>query len=200
MPSEKGPAYLPELENRIARIKVTSVGRFIKMLRPICATCQRGQFPWDWWKRCKHNPYITIAEDRRSAPKYETGEDGRTRVTGTETFVEFREQLNWVPVSLNKRISSGSTVQRKRRISGFIFPEELRTPTYPNGVAPPCEFRNCFRQKDVKEYRWGRFCRRIEAQLIGHDIRMDGGGGALEVGQDSKSQEKQRRQLEEVPL
>jgi hypothetical protein len=91
-------------------------------------------------------------------------------------------------------------VQRKMRTRGYIFPHDLRTPAYPYGIADPCEFRDCFHQEDVKDYRWGRFCRVLEAQLVGHDHRMSEGGGALEIGDTQQSIDKQRAQLESVPL
>ena len=197
--TEAGPAILPDM--RPGPIRPSVVGRYIKMLRPICATCQRGPgVPEDWWKRCAHNPYISVAYQVETVRRYEDLPDGRRRLVGTETIETPYERPNWVQVPAFPRVGSGLLVQKKRRRYGFIFPEELRSPEYPNGIANPCEFRDCWVQEGVKEYQWGRYCRLIEAQLVGHDARMDRGGGALEIGDSQKSVEKQRKQLEEVPV
>lgn len=200
------PAIIPEWER--SSINSSTCGRSVKMFRPICATCQRGkETPWDWWKRCTHNPYISMAEIHTRVPRYDDKDAdgnplpaGRKRLVGTDDLVEWVERPNRVPVALGPRVYGQLRLDRKRRIWGFIFPHELRTPTYPNGIADPCEYRNCYKQEGVKQYRWGRFCRELEARLVGHDARMDGGGGALEVGDSDKSREKQARQLEAVPL
>ena len=198
-PTKTKPAVLKGM--RRAAIRVTSTGRTIKMLRPICATCQRGQeVPADWWKDCTHDPYISVVEVSEGRKKYEDLEDGTKRLVGTETIVHVEARPNWVQVPHSMRVGSMLMVDRKQRRAGFLMPEDLRSDAYPDGIANPCEFRNCFLQEGVKEYVWGRFCRKIEAQLIGHDIRQDSGGGALEIGDGVQSQEKQLRQLAEVPV
>lgn len=192
------PAILDGL--RRANIRVTVVQRTIKLLRPICATCQRGaNVAPDWFKRCEHNPYISIRKESTKVPLYEDLPDGRKKLVGQDEIHSWHEQPNWVQVPLSPRISSGLAVERKMR-AGFILPEDLRTPEYPNGIKNPCEFRDCFAQKGLKGYRWGTFCRLREAQLVGHDMRMEGGGGALEIGDGVKSAEKQAKQLADVPV
>lgn len=199
------PVILPNM--RRANLRVSVVGRNPKMLRPICATCQQGQaVPEDWWKTCPHDKYTTVGYHTETVRKYEDVVDaegsptGQKRLLGTEEISTPYERPNWVQPANHPRIGSGVLVNKKRRRYGFIFPEELRSAEYPNGIANPCDFRDCFWQEGVKEYRWGRFCRKVEAQLVGHDLRMDGGGGALEIGDTQKSQEKQRTQLEAVPV
>lgn len=198
-PKKEKPEIIPGM--RRASIRVTVVGRDIKMLRPICATCQRGSdIPEDWWKSCTHGPYVSAVEVSETKPQYEDLDDGTKRLTGRETIVHWEERPNWVQVPHHPRVGSETMVERKQRRYGFIFPEELRSPLFPNGIVNPCEFRDCFIQTELKDYQWGRFCRKVEAQLVGHDLRMDGGGGALEIGEGMQSAEKQRRQLEAVPL
>ena len=199
------PAFLPELALRAAPMKVSVVGREIKMLRPICDTCQRGKAPMLWWKTCPHNPYVSAVPVEVTEPKYETEvvdgkETGRKKLVGQDKYIRWEERPNWVQISHNMRINSMALVGRKQRNNGFIFPHELRSPEYPDGIADPCEFRDCFIQTDLMDTRWGKFCRKTEAQLVGHDIRMSGGGGALEIGDTPQSLAKQARQLEDVPL
>jgi hypothetical protein len=197
--AKEKPALIPGL--RRAAIRVSAFQRRIKLLRPICATCQAGQdVPEDWWKTCDHNPYISVVEKVDRHPKYEDLENGKKRITGYEEIASWEERPNWTQVTLHPRINNATGVERKMRRYGFIFPEELRSPLFPDGIANCCEFSNCFVQKDLKQYIWGTYCRRVEAQLVGHDIRMSGGGGALEVGVGQQAAEKQRGQLEEVPL
>lgn len=197
--AETKPAIIPGL--RRATIRNTRVLRRVKMLRPICATCQRGpDVPEDWWKNCTHNPYVTIAEKPVTTPVYEDLPDGRKKLTGTETIVEWFERPNWVQITAIPRVNNASQVTQKRQRHGFIMPSELRSPEFPNGIADCCEFNNCFIQEGVKQYRWGRYCRDTEARFVGHDARMSGGGGALEVGDSPQSIEKQRAQLEAVPI
>lgn len=211
-PVVSGPAILPNLP-RATNLKFSSTGREIKLLRPICSTCQRGKgYPWDWWKRCQHSPYVKVASRSVDLPRYEPeivdgNPTGRNRLMGTDTFEEPIEVLNWMQISAFPRlIGTVNKVAAKRAHFGFIFPHELRTPGYPNGIADPCEFRDCFYNgnpdgtTDIKTYRWGRFCMEMEARLVGFDYRQDGGGGALEVGDNAKSLEKMQRQLEEVPI
>jgi hypothetical protein len=200
------PARFPEFDQRPAAIKVSVVGREVKMLRPICSTCQRNRktVAIEWWKRCTHNPYCQSVEVEKVENVYEDEvvdekPTGRKRLVRVDTFKAWEERPNWTQVSVNWRINAGHLVRRKLR-GGFILPQDLRTPSYPAGIAPCCEYRDCFVQSGLVEYRWGWFCRKEEAQLVGHDARMEGGGGALEVGDNPKSLEKQARQLAEVPL
>lgn len=195
------PAIIPEWNEQIGPLKVTVIGREITMLRPICDLCQRPKRTQPgWWLKCPHNPYAQIVPVRSKNTVYETLPDGRRRVKGIEEFETLEERPNRVQVSAWRRINSGVLVERKRRRNGFILPSELRTEMFPFGVANTCEFRDCFVQENLISTRWGNFCRKIEAQLVGHDARMDGGGGALEVGDTQQSQEKQAMQLEQVPL
>ena len=195
------PAVIPEWNELVANIKVTSVGREITMLRPICDSCQRPKRTlYQWWLKCQHNPYVQVVPVTTKVTRYEDLGDGRKKVTGIDEIEHYEERPNRVQVSAWRRINSGVLVERKMRRAGFIMPDQLRTPTYPNGIANTCEYRDCFVQEGLIQTRWGVFCRTLEAQLVGHDARMDGGGGALEIGDTPQSQEKQRMQLEAVPL
>lgn len=192
------PTILPDWT--MANVTASVVGREIKMLRPVCATCQRGKnYAWDWWKRCPHSPYVALAEVPVTQPVYEDvpGQPGKKKLVGTETIVEWVERPIHTQISALSRVSgTRNQVMRKHDVFGFIFPEELRTPTFPNGIKNPCEFRDCFNQVGVKQYRQGRFCRDIEAQLVG----FDEGPGALEVGEGDQNLQKQRSQLERIVI
>lgn len=195
----ESPAILKD--TRRARLRASVVGRYIKMLRPICATCQRGHnVAEDWWRSCTHEPHIAVGYKTEVHRRYEDLEDGSRKLVGTDTIEVPFERPNWVQVPLMNRIGGGRLVDKKRLRYGFILPEDLRSAEYPNGIANPCEYRDCFWQEDIKEYRWGRFCRRREAQLFGHDQLMDKAGGALEIGETEYSIGKQTRQLDGVPL
>lgn len=202
MPKTEGsPAILPDA--RRARLRASVVGRYVKMLRAICATCQRGpNVAEDWWKTCPHEPYISVGYKTEIKRRYEDLEDGSRKLVGTDTIETPFERPNWVQVPLMNRIGGGRLVQKKQRRYGFIFPEDVRSAEYPYGIYNPCEYRDCFWNvpEDIKTYRWGRFCRPREAQLFGHDQMMDKAGGALEVGDSEYNVGKQARQLDEVPL
>jgi len=70
---------------------------------------------------------------------------------------------------------------------------------FPNGIAHCCEFRECFQQKGLVDYRTGTFCRKEEAQLVA--FSEDEGLGSLEVGWGGdQSQARRETQLAAVPL
>lgn len=189
-----GPVFIPSLQQ--AGIRISSVGRSVKMLRPICATCQRGRnYPRDWYLRCTHNPYVGRKRLEEKVAVYENLADGRKKVIGEDVIHSWEPWPNWVQVATRPRIDSDKRVLRKRGM-GFIAPEEVRSPEYPAGIASVCDYRECFSQVGLKQTRWGRYCRDIEAQLVGQDQRP----GALEIGERVENREKREAQLEEVPL
>ena len=173
--------------------RVTSVRfgqRSLKMLRPVCRVCQVGDnIPRDWYKDCTHDPYLAVAETKVPVTVYEDIVDekgeptGTKKVVGVEHTVEFRVVPNWVEISLSTRVNSGRGLEMAQA-KGFILPEELRTPAYPDGIAPICQFRECYAQdtpegKKLLRTRWGDFCREIEAKMVAVDER---GNQPLEVG------------------
>lgn len=137
--------------------------REVKMLRPVCDICTDGpNVPKNWYETCPHDPYIGTRVDTTTERQYETQDDGTRVITGTnETQIE-RPFPNFVGVSATTIVNSGLGVE-KGRAKGFILPSEYQGPAYPEGIADCCEFRDCFVQTGLKDYRSGRFCREGEA-------------------------------------
>ena len=138
-PADTKPAIIPEWNDLVANIKVTSVGREITMLRPICDICQRPKRTiFQWWLKCEHNPYVQVVPVKTKVTQYEDLGDGRKKVTGVDEIEHYEERPNRVQISAWRRINSGVLVERKMRRSGFIMPDQLRTPTFPYGIANTC--------------------------------------------------------------
>lgn len=177
--------------------------REIKMLRPICASCQRGDnVPRDWFTDCTHDPYVSVVEIPEVTNVYEDVEvDGETRkqLTGTKTLVRYEPRPNWGSATDYKGVNSGRGVQKALR-KGWIFPEDLTSPAWPNGIKPRCMFRECMAE-DIKQYRNGSFCREIEAKLVA--VAEKGAGnksGAFEIGFNARSAEFQAKQLDQIAV
>jgi hypothetical protein len=186
--TSSGPAKLKGLR----RARNLRVGlRCITMLRPICRDgCQDGiDVPADWYNDCPHDPYVGRRQKITQVPIYSD-----PLPDGSVTLKEMQDRITWetwphfVEVALNMAVNSGRGVDRGRR-KGYILPEELRSPVYPNGIAPMCQFRSCRAQEGLKEYRWGTFCREIEARMVGAQ-EVDSEGklvyGAREVMHEGK--------------
>lgn len=180
--------------------------REIKMLRPICDICQRGEnVPRDWFAACTHDPYVSVVEVPEVTSVYEdvldeAGEPtGRKRLTGTETTIGYEPRPNWGSATDYKGVNSGRGIQRALR-KGWVFPEDLRSPAFPNGIKPRCQFRECMAE-DLKQYRNGRFCRELEAKLV-HVAEKGAGNksGAYEIGFNARSSEFQAKQLDQVAV
>lgn len=177
--------------------------REIKMLRPICATCQQGEnVPPDWYNDCPHDPYVSTVEIPEKTNVYEDSEiNGETRkvLVGTQTTVRYEPRPNWGSATDYKGVNSGRGVSKSLR-KGWIFPEDLTSPAWPTGIKPRCMFRECMAE-DLKEYRNGRFCRELEAKLVA--VAEKGAGnksGAYEIGFNARSQEFQAKQLEQISV
>jgi hypothetical protein len=82
-----------------------------------------------------------------------------------EEQVTFEVWPHLAQVSTSNNINSGEGIQRAKE-KGYIFPEDLRAIAYPNGIAPMCEFGNCFWQHDRRQYRDGVFCQEYEARIV----------------------------------
>lgn len=175
--------------------RLTPGGRYVKMLRPRCKECQREpNVPADWYNHCPHNPYMGLREVKTLVPRYsEPDEEGRRTVLGVDEKVHWETRPNLTQVAVSVRVNSGNAVERAQR-KGNIFPEDLRCPEYPHGIAPFCEFRECMSQ-DIKYITpYGNFCDEMQAKLVQADFH----GTVLEIGFDQKSAEKRRRQLAEI--
>jgi hypothetical protein len=187
------PAKLPQL--RRAR-QLTYGQRNIKMLRPICDTCTSGaNVPRDWYLTCQHDPYVGVREARRQVPIYEDAESGEKVVTGVEERVSFAPWPNWTEATVSKRVNSGAG-EDKARAKGFIRPTELRSEAWPDGIAECCEFRGCYWQEGLKETRFGKFCRTLEAKLVGFDET----GRTIEIGWNQESTEKRYTMLDSMAV
>ena len=178
----------------VRRARNLRVGlRAVTMLRPICKDgCQDGaEVAPDWYLECEHDPYIGKREKRTQVPIYsEPLEDGSVVLERVEERVSWDAWPNFCEAMVTLAANSGMGVE-KARAKGWILPEELKSPLYPNGLAPMCQFRSCQWQEGLKEYRWGTFCREIEARLVGQNAVDPQGNliyGAKEIMHSGKRQ------------
>lgn len=180
--------------------------REIKLLRPICRTCADAVggkvfLQPGWWNDCTHDPYISYRSVQRKRPIYEEVRDDRGNPTGTkkivgeETFEEMEATPNWAQVAQDKGKDYGRKVNQALA-RGFIYPQQLRSPVWPNGIKRRCQFRDCFAE-DVKKYNSGWFCRPLEAKLV----RANDKSIILEIGGFSRdSDEKRQKQLDDIQV
>ncbi len=196
------PALRPAKLKDVRRARNLRNGhRRVKMLRPICDEgCQAGaEVAWDWYTSCPHDPYVGKRQKITQVPVYsEPHEDGSVTIQGVEDHVSWSPYPHFAEVSVSTRVNSGQGVERARR-KGWIAPEELRSPLYPRGIAPMCEFKGCQWQEGLVTYRFGVFCREMEAKLVGFDEHDSQGNplfGALEVMHQAKRQ----KQLDAVTV
>ena len=194
MTETDNPALRPARLKGARRARNLRMGhRSVKMLRPICRDgCQDGaEVPWDWYASCPHDPYVGKREKRTQVPLYsEPHEDGSVTIQGMEERASWEPFPNFAEITVSTRVNSGQGVEKARR-KGFILPEELRSPLYPRGLAPMCQFRGCQWQEGLREYRYGTFCRELEARLVAFDESDSQGDplyGAMEVMREGKRQ------------
>lgn len=176
---ERKPAFLKN-------IKRTRVARFghkrVKMLQPRCDECQTAEAPRDWYLACDHDPFVSVREMRREVPIYtEPDENGEVMIDRVEEKISFIPWPNLVQVSVWNTINSGEGIERAKA-RGYIFPEDLRSPAFPSGVAPMCEFQGCFWQHDLKGFRDGVFCREDEARVIAQFFTNRDKSGSMRYG------------------
>ena len=196
-PAVGAPAIIPEWR------QVPAMGEAmhaITMLRPMCRICEHAENrPADWWWKCPHDPYITMVKIPDPSQFEEIpGQPGKYRELKEKTF-SFRPMPNAKEVAVSLRINSGNSVIRGRVRKGYIYPEDLRSPVYPGGVASACEYRMCRKQTGLVQYRTARlspvtsawFCRLLEAQLVWHDAQ----GTNLIIGEDPRVPELRDEQL-----
>lgn len=152
--------------------------REIKMLAPVCDTCQGSSVVApNWWESCTHGPlgtpYFTLT--REESKGFEAQPDGSYKQTSSETFLPM---ANVRQVSADDRHGTfhGRSAAEQKRAYGWILPEEH--PSHP--VKAYCEYRDCMSQKGLKQYSVGKFCRKREAQLV----KMEQTGVAGEVFND----------------
>jgi len=175
-------------------VRLKPCSRELKMLRPICATCEDAAggavyLEPGWYLTCEHDPYVSVAERKTERPVYEDEiEDdkptGRKRITGTETISEFVPTPNWVSVTHASGMNKGKGIDRALR-RGFIYPQQLRSPAYPEGIKMRCMFRECYRE-DIQQFKNGWFCREVEAKLV----KVSDSEETWEVGQFSVRSDK----------
>src|SRR3990172_5419783 len=119
-------------------------------------------------ERCEHDPYVTLAERKVEQPVYEPVDPGDLdkgqRVIRTETLVTYEPVPNWVSVTHGGGVNRGRGVDRAMR-RRYIFPQQLRSPAWPNGIKRRCQFRDCFAE-NLTKYVNGWSCRELEARLV----------------------------------
>lgn len=130
--------------------------------------------------------YAVALEAWEASP---VGTSGRRRITGTETVSEWVATPNWVSITHAGGMNKGKGVDRALR-RGFIYPQQLRSPSFPNGIKMRCMFRECYRE-NLKQYRNGWFCREVEAKLV----KVSDSEETWEVGQFSLRSDKIQAQI-----
>lgn len=182
----------------------TSGHRRVKMVRPICDAakmvvlglptgdaCQDPEkYRDEWWKTCTHNPYFSLTKRQESQPIFgPPNAAGEREVLSHSTREVYVERPNLVQVSLTMRHNHAwgpaDAILRK----GFVTVETL-------GIAPYCEYQDCWAHDPKFNTRHGNFCESWQAQIVAADAQ----GKILEVGAPNLpgSQEKRQRQLHEA--
>ena len=197
---------------RGTRLKPCS--REIKMLRPICKPCEEAAggvkyLEPGWFTSCEHDPYVSVREIKTTEPEYKDilvekdvlGEDGEPtgekemaptgekEVTGTKTVSKWVSKPNWVSITHASGMNKGRGVDRALR-RGFIYPQQLRSPAFPEGIKMRCMFRECYDER-IKQYKNGWFCREVEAKLV----KVSDSEETWEVGQFSVRSDKLQAQI-----
>jgi hypothetical protein len=149
----------------------------IKLLRPICHICapEVEKAGHGWWDRCPHDPYVGERGEPREDLDYADELDADGNVIGRVLTKTNKRQVlrpwpNLVGVAQSRRLNSGRGVEYKTVLYGYIYPQDLVSPAFPNGISRVCDFRECFWQDDLKEYtiqgREFMFCQELEAILV----------------------------------
>lgn len=185
----------------------TTGHRRIKMVRPVCDAakmsalglpegdaCQdQAKAEPGWWLRCEHNPYFSLTRRVEQVPTFGApNERGERTITGYDNREVFVEAPNLTQVSLTPRHNNGGGPGEAQAFKGYKFPQEV-------GLAPYCQFMDCW-SHDIKfTTRVGDFCEAWQAQLVAADVQ----GTVLEAGAANLpgSIEKRRKQLHDaLPL
>ena len=149
--------------------------RMVKLCDPRCDVCAPDQWvaPHNWWRDCPHDPYTHFELRDEVKTEYRTLENGERIVASKEVTQIERPWPNFRQVPATSRhggllVETGHIAKRKFQQFGWIPPEDIRSPAFPNGLAPFCQFRECFSQ-DIKRYVSGWFCQELEAILCYED-------------------------------
>jgi hypothetical protein len=153
--------------------------RDIKLVRPVCHICapEVEAAGHGWWNRCEHDPYVGEKGFPETIYEYDDELDDEGNIVGRliregypKTKTVLRPWPNLVGVAQSRRLNSNRGVEYKTTLYGYITPEELRSPAYPGGIAPMCEFRDCYNHDHLKTYGdLGTFCQEREAIMVYED-------------------------------
>lgn len=153
--------------------KMTPSSREVKLLRPECVDCEKaagGLRYLDplWFENCPHDPYVSIAQVQTKVPIYEpldpANPSGPQRIVREEVQVTFVPKPNWTSATHASGVNKGRGVH-KALWKGCIYPQQLRSPIFPEGIKMRCMFRDCY-SEDIKQYQSGWFCREYEAKMV----------------------------------
>ena len=167
--------------------QLTKPFRTVKMLQPLCAEHFPGtrQSMKDdahpnagmldspdgsvhpksgWWEDCLaagHDPYVAEYGEQRKKKETETrnidGEEVEV-VVGEVEYTVLRQRPNFEQVPFDIKAYSGVAIQDARE-RGWVFPQE-------RGLAPYCEFRNCWTQNPKFRTPVGDYCTRDQAAVM----------------------------------
>ncbi len=180
--------------------------RQIKLLRAICRICEAEDPPRpNWMRDCPHDPYVSVIPGPIVKKRIygEPNPDGSRPILRTED-VEGPPELrpNRHAVALSAGLTNGVSVTHAIWRKGRIFPQDLGTivpsQDFPYGIAPACEFYNCWNQNGIKTYRSGNFCREVEAQLVAYHEGAGSMETMLEVGWNQGSSARRAEMLRTV--
>jgi hypothetical protein len=188
-------------------LRATSGHRRIKMARPVCDIAKMralGLPDQDccmdaekrthrWWLDCPHNPYFTMEKRTESLPEFgPPNERGEREIIRTQSRTYYIERPNLVQVSLTRRHHWANGPQVMRNERGYRFTHEI-------GIAPYCEYSDCWSHDLKYQTKYGNFCDPTQAQIVAADYRQK----TLEVGAPNLpgSMEKRESQLQDaLPL
>jgi hypothetical protein len=119
---------------------------------------------------------------------------GSQKIVRVEEIVTIDPKPNWTSVTMGGGMNSGRGIDRALW-KGFIYPMQLRSPLFPNGLKRRCQFRDCYAE-DVNRYKNGWFCREEEAKLV----YLSDSETTYQVNFDARSAKLQRAQLDGVSV
>lgn len=139
--------------------------RALKMVRPICPTCQGIDALADWHVKCEHDPYFTKKPHVKKVDKFEVQDvDGVERevLVGQDTRTFLVREPNITEVVVSVRSNDGRSVEKKRRYGFKELPEV--------GYAPMCQMYACGKAFPAVATEYGDYCSENHAKLCVADI------------------------------
>lgn len=140
--------------------------RAIKMVRPVCKTCQIGGDELvGWWDTCEeegHDPYWHLQPKVLRIPIYVEDDDGDLVLDEAKTKAKSRTKFIRLPniteVLLQTQNNSGEGPTKMYKRKGFKLPRDV-------GARPLCEASGCGKSLPKIRTSMGDFCSVRHAKL-----------------------------------